>query len=333
MKFSREWLAAVTFFVQEESGAGGETAQGVGEARANRAGVIEGENPIVLSGGEQFSYRAGNGEERSGGGIDQGAEHARGGGLAAGGRTIENEDGMRSGGAEGGEKPGGEPSGVGVGCEVEGRGQKAGRRWQRAGGSGMGELGVAAAVQESGGRVGSDLPAAWRDFDDFAGGVVQIEKNCVGLARIAAGSDTSMDGKARAARKSASFEGANGLAKRIAGGRLAVAAIEGVDEPVAEAGREDGADLMAEWPEGEADEGLAGGGGEGGGGGGVVEEEFGLGMHWLDLLITCGAVAGASRFGTSGCRCGRNIVKRFVILTAVNRKEQFLIGSLAPGRR
>ena len=56
-------------------------------------------------------------------------------------------------------------------------------------------------------------------------------------------------------------------------------AIDGVDEPVAETGREDGADLVAEGAEGEADEGLARSGGEGGSGGGVVEEEFDLGMH------------------------------------------------------
>ncbi|HWY48000.1 MAG TPA: hypothetical protein VNX70_11495 [Bryobacteraceae bacterium] len=118
MKFDRERLAGVTFFVEEESGSGGEAAQGVGEARANGAGVIEGENPIVLSDGEQFSYRAGNGEERSGGGIDQGAEHAGGGGLAAGGCTVENENGMRAGGAKGGEEPGGESRAVGVSGEV-----------------------------------------------------------------------------------------------------------------------------------------------------------------------------------------------------------------------
>ncbi len=288
MKFDRERLAGVTFFVQQESGAGGEAAQGVGEARANGAGVIEGENPIVLSDGEQFSYGAGNCEKRSGGGIDQGAEHAGRSGLAAGGRTVENEDGMRAGGAEGGEKPGGEPSAIGVRCEVDARWQKtgssrqkAGDRRQRAGGSGNGELGVSAAVEEGGGRVGGDLPAAGCNFDDFSVGVVEVEKDGVGLAGIAAGGDTTMDGKARSARKSASFEGANGLAKRIVGGRLAVVAIEGVNEPVAEAGREDGADLMAEGAEREADEGLAGGGGEGGGGGGVVEEEFGLGMHAL----------------------------------------------------
>jgi len=118
-------------------------------------------------------------------------------------------------------------------------------------------------VEEGGGGVGGDLPAGWCDFDDFAVGVVEIKKDGVGLARIAARGDASMDGKARSAGKGASFEGADGLAKSIVAGRLAVVAIEGVDEPVTETGREDGADLVAAGAEGEADEGLAGGGGEG----------------------------------------------------------------------
>jgi hypothetical protein len=98
------------------------------------------------------------------------------------------------------------------------------------------EFGVAAAVEEGGGWVGGDLPAGWCNFDDFAVGIIEIEENGVGLAGVAARGDASMDGKARAARKGAGFEGADGLAERIVGGRLAVVAIEGVDEPVAETG-------------------------------------------------------------------------------------------------
>ncbi len=121
---------------------------------------------------------------------------------------------------------------------------------------------------------------------EYMYGVVEIEKDGVGLARVAARGDASMDGEARSARKGASFEGTDGLAERIVAGRLAVFAIEGVDEPVAETGREDGADLVAAGAEGEAYEGLTGGGGEGGGGSGVVEEEFGLGMHRLVSVVT-----------------------------------------------
>ncbi|HXA65681.1 MAG TPA: hypothetical protein VNV82_11045 [Bryobacteraceae bacterium] len=118
MKFDRERLAGVTFFVQEESGSGGEAAQGVGEARANGARVIEGENPIVLGRGEKVPHGVREREKRSGRGIDEGAEHAGRSGLATGGWTVENQNGMRAGGAKGGEEPGGQASAVGVSGEV-----------------------------------------------------------------------------------------------------------------------------------------------------------------------------------------------------------------------
>jgi len=102
VKFDWERLAGVTLFMQEEGGAGGESAQGGGKARANGASVIEGENPIVLGDGEQFLHGGGKGEKRSGRGIDEGADHAGGGGLAAGGWTVENENGMRAGGVKSG---------------------------------------------------------------------------------------------------------------------------------------------------------------------------------------------------------------------------------------
>jgi hypothetical protein len=101
VEFDGERLAGVTLFMQKEGGAGGETAQGVGEARANGADVIEGENPIVLGGGEQVPHGVREREKRSGRGIDEGAEHAGRSGLATGGWTVENENGMRAGGVEG----------------------------------------------------------------------------------------------------------------------------------------------------------------------------------------------------------------------------------------
>jgi hypothetical protein len=79
VKFNGERLAGVTSFALEEGGTGCQAAEGIGDARANGSGVIEGENPVVLSNGEQFLGGAGEGEERSGRGIDQGAEHAGGG--------------------------------------------------------------------------------------------------------------------------------------------------------------------------------------------------------------------------------------------------------------
>ena len=136
-------------------------------------------------------------------------------------------------------------------------------------------------MEEGCGGIGDDPVSGGCDFDAFAVGVREIEQEGARMARIATGGDTAVNGKAGSAGQGVGFESADGLAERVIGGRFAVLAIEGVDEPVAEAGREDGANLMAERAEGEADEGLAVGGGEGGGGGGVVEEEFDLGMHWL----------------------------------------------------
>ncbi len=87
--------------MQEESGSGGEAAQGAGEARANGTDVIEGENPIVLGDGEQVLHGVRERERRSSRRIDEGAEHAGRSGLAAGGWTVDNENGMRAGGVEG----------------------------------------------------------------------------------------------------------------------------------------------------------------------------------------------------------------------------------------
>jgi hypothetical protein len=151
--------------------------------------------------------------------------------------------------------------------------------WRRLGGVGEGD--VAAAVEKGGSWVGCDLPAGGRDFDDFTVGVSDIEKDGVGMVGMAARGDAPVDGEARCVGESTSLERTDSLTERIVGRRFVVFAIEGVDEPVAKTGREDGEDLVAEGAEREADEGLAGGGGERGGGGGVVEEEFDLGMHLI----------------------------------------------------
>ena len=68
--FERERLASVPFFALEEGRTGGETAESIGEAGADGAGVVEGENPVVLGDGEQFLRRVGKREKRGGGGID-----------------------------------------------------------------------------------------------------------------------------------------------------------------------------------------------------------------------------------------------------------------------
>ena len=235
MKLDGGGLAGIAFFALEECSAGGETAEGVGKGWTDGSSVIEGENPIVLGDLEQFLRGVGKGEQGRRRRIDQGTEHAGGGGLAAGGWTIKNQDRMCTGWTEGREQPDGQARTVGVSREIESRRKKAGvgrrrlRNW-------VWEFGVAAAVEEGGRWVGSDLPAGGCDFDDFALGIAEIEKNGIGLARIAASSDTPMYRKAWSARKGAGLESADGLAEGIVAGRLAVLAIESVDEPVAETG-------------------------------------------------------------------------------------------------
>src|ERR1700682_4790259 len=108
-------------------------------------------------------------------------------------------------GVKGGEEPDGEPGAVGVGREVEGGRKKVGvGGWRLLGG--VGEVDVAAAVEEGGGWVGSDLPAVARDFDNFAVGVSEIEKDGVGMVGMAAGGDASVDGKARCVGKGAGLK-------------------------------------------------------------------------------------------------------------------------------
>jgi hypothetical protein len=87
-------------------------------------------------------------------------------------------------------------------------------------------------VEKTGGGVGSDLPTAGSDFHDFAIGVAQIKQDGIGPAGVAERGDAPVNGKARSARKGSSFEGANGLAKSVAGRRLAIVAIKRVDQPV-----------------------------------------------------------------------------------------------------
>jgi hypothetical protein len=95
-------LALIPAFAEEEGGAGGEAAEGVGEVTGEGGDMVEGEDPIVEGEGEELAVGVGQGAERGGGGIDQGAEHTGGGGLAAAGGSLEDEDGVGAGGAEGG---------------------------------------------------------------------------------------------------------------------------------------------------------------------------------------------------------------------------------------
>jgi hypothetical protein len=97
------------------------------------------------------------------------------------------------------------------------------------------EFDVAAAVEEGGCGVGGDLPAVGCDFDNFTVGVGEIEEDNIWIAWIAAGGDAAIDGEVCSTAIGTCGEGANGLAKSVGAGRLVVVAVEGGDEPVADA--------------------------------------------------------------------------------------------------
>lgn len=153
------------------------------------------------------------------------------------------------------------------------------RLWAWGLGIGAWEFVIASTVEEGSGRVGFDLPTLGRDFHDFALGVGEIKKDGFGMVRIAFRSYAALDGEAGSTAIGAGGESTDGLAECVGAGRLVMIAVEGGDQPVANAGRIDGTDLLAESVEREAEEGLSGGGDEGCGVGGVVEEDVDVRVH------------------------------------------------------
>ena len=111
--------AAAELFVEGGAEAGAEAAEGVGDVggearRCDRGRGPSGGGRVRRPRGRRWGWRRGGG-----GGIDEGAEDAGGEGFAGAGRALEDEDGMGSVGAEGGEEPGEAAEPVGVGGEVE----------------------------------------------------------------------------------------------------------------------------------------------------------------------------------------------------------------------
>ena len=158
--------------------AGGDGAESLGDFDRNAMDVVEDENPIVQGELEELAIADGEAAEGSGGGIDQGAERAGEDGFAAGGGASENEDGVGSDGAEGGGEPE-QHAGVGGGREMEQCGES---------GQGVGDWGLgigrrgregehAWGVAEGMAEVVGDGPALGGDFEDFAGGVCQVEED------------------------------------------------------------------------------------------------------------------------------------------------------------
>jgi hypothetical protein len=306
-------LALIPALVEEEGGGGGEAAEGVGEVTGEGGDMVEGQDPIVEGEGEELAVGGGQRAERGGGGIDQGAEHTGGGGLAAAGRSVEDENGVGAGGAESGEEPGEAAEPVLVGGEVEegteggevglvrGPADRRAVRLRRRGGGGLraggglevsrqgflgegvGEGEVAAAGAEVDVGSGEYFPAGGRDPDDFVVTVSEVEDDEFGRGvggvrgNGAGGGDAPVDGLNEALAVGAGLGEAKDLAQGLVGGQDLEFVEEAVEEPIAEAGGANGPDLVPVGDDGEADEGLAEVGGEGEGAGGVAEELFELG--------------------------------------------------------
>jgi hypothetical protein len=94
---------AVARFVEPAAHAGGEAAEGGGEMGGNRGDMIEGQQVVLPGEFVQVALGVGERVEGGGGGIDEGAEEACGGGLAGAGGTAQDEDGVGAAGAERGE--------------------------------------------------------------------------------------------------------------------------------------------------------------------------------------------------------------------------------------
>ncbi len=89
-----------------EGGSGGDAGEGGGDGGGEAGDVVEGEDAVVESEGEELALVMREGVEGGGGGVEEGAEDAGGGGFAARRRAGEDEDGIGAGGAQGGEEPG-----------------------------------------------------------------------------------------------------------------------------------------------------------------------------------------------------------------------------------
>src|SRR5690349_8622088 len=85
--------------------AGGKGAECGGEVGRDGVDVMEGDDPVSKSDGEELAVMLGEAVERSGGRIDEGTERAGERGFSASGGTFNNKDGI---GADGPER-GGEP--------------------------------------------------------------------------------------------------------------------------------------------------------------------------------------------------------------------------------
>jgi len=248
--------------------AGGEAAESIGELRGEGGNVVEGEGPVVAGEGEEVADGGRDGGKGRVAGIDERAEDAGGEGFAGGGRTLEDKDGVWTGGAEGGEEPGEAAEPGGAGREVEAGAERIEGGWRVRRGRhrfGDGE-GGAGSLEENAGA-GGGLPSGGIDVDELARGIGEVEEDSGGVGARTAASDTTPDGEAAVVMVvmvGLGLEEMEDSVEFAGGGQGVVAGVEFAEEPMAEFGGADGKDGEASGGvDGEAKEGLAVGGGEG----------------------------------------------------------------------
>ena len=171
------------------------------------------------------------------------------------------------------------------------RGQGSGARGQGfLGGHGFGEGDGGAGGLEEDVGAGGGFPAGGGDFDELTIGIGEIEEDLIGDTARAGGSDAAKDGKALPAfvvMAGAGFEEVEEGVELVGSKQEFVAAVELVEEPIAEGGRADGVGEEASTVEADADEGLAVTGGELDGGF-DDGEELGVWIGLHDVLSISG---------------------------------------------
>jgi len=285
-------LGRAGLLTEREACAGGEAAEGVGETGREGGDVVEGEDPVVAGEGEEVADGGRDGGERHRGGIDQVTEDAGGEGFAGAGRALEDEEGIRSGGAEGGQEPrqAAEPVRARRKVEAGAEGLEIGGRVIGRDGRGN-PVGGAGGFQESV-SAGGDGPAIGRDIDELAFGVGEIEEDLLGDVAGDAGADAAGDGEALVEFVAGGlrFEVIEDGVEGLGGGQGVVESEELLEEPIAVGAGADGEEEeTAGRDDGEAHEGLAIGGGKGDALPGDGEEGLDrsvVGLGWLSHKVT-----------------------------------------------
>src|SRR5581483_1105327 len=146
------------------------------------------------------------------------------------------------------------------------------------------------------GVVGGDGESIGVDLDDFVRRIGEVDADGLWAKRIAVTGNAREDLALRLSGVArVGVEHADGVADGVVGGIDAVLGVEGVSEPIAEAGGGERAGLVCEGAGGDGGPSVAGFGGEGGGQpDGVVEYLFGDGGDLLGHFLLPNLLLGGS---------------------------------------